>query len=133
MTWRARFYLLVAGLRHGTLGLAALMSPDLPNVDLGLSVHWWGVVFMAGAVALIYAAKEASEDWARISLGISAIVTSVWAAGFTAFWLTGEGSPLGAVLFVALTLKDLTIVGDPMRSPFEPIMREYADDDDPGR
>lgn len=129
MTWRARFYLTVAGFRHGALAASALLSPDLPDVDLGLPIRWWGVVFLVGAAGLLWAAKEASETWARVALGVSAVVTSVWAAGFTAFWLTGQWSPLPAILFLALTLKDLTIVGDPMRSPFEPMLREYADTD----
>lgn len=127
MTWRARFYLTVCGTRHGLTGLSALLLYDkFPTVDLGLPLWGWALVFLSGSGHLLYSAYAGSEMNARIALAVSAVVTSVWAAGFFAFWMEGRGSPLGVILFGALTLKDLTIVGEPMRSPFEPIVREYA-------
>lgn len=129
MTWRARFYLTVAALRHTLTGVVALTMPVLPGVDLGLPLWAWGLVFILGGCHLGYAAAAGREGHARAGLAISAVMTSVFAAGFLALWLDGESGPLGAILFTALTLKDLTIVRDPMRSPFEPIVREYADQD----
>ena len=132
MTWRARGYLTIAGARHFLTGLAAVLMHELfPQVDLGLSIFAWGILFLVGGTHLWFAAATGSENHARIGLALSAVVTSVWAAGFLAAWAGGVvASPLGGILFATLTFKDLTIVRDPMRSPFEPIIREYVDRSD---
>lgn len=130
MTWRARFYLSVATARHGSLGLVALvLDYEWGGVDAGIPIPAWGAVFLLGAAHLLYSAVKGSERHARVALAVSAVITSVWAASF---WLlaVGERGPTGillAITFTALTAKDLTIVGDPMRSPFEPIIREYIE------
>ena len=131
MTWRARFYLCVGGSRHvGTGSVALALYDRFPNVELVLPIWAWGVVFVVGGLHLLYAAYSESETHARVALAVSAIVTAVWAAGFWAAAVDGIVTPLIAILMTALTLKDLTIVGEPMRTPFESIIKEYTERDE---
>lgn len=131
MTWRARFYLCVGGTRHiGTGAVAIAMYDRFPDVDLFFPIWAWGIVFVLGGGHLLYAAYAESETNARIALAVSAIVTAVWGAGFWALAVEGAVTPLVGILMTGLTLKDLTIVGEPMRTPFESIMREYGERDE---
>lgn len=133
MTWRAKAYLSICAARHGLLGISTLLVPNtfqgpaFEEIRGAASLTVWGMIFIAGGLHLTYAAWTGKETAARSAMTVSAIVTSVWAAGFImAFEPGGVVSPVAAILFSALTLKDLVICRQPMRSPFEPLVRKYA-------
>lgn len=133
MTWRARAYLVVGALRHLGVGATGLAVPDTYDGDSFkillsvLSLDLWAILFIVGGFHLGFAAIRGSVGHARVALIISAAMTSAWAMGFyLAFFAGGVVSPLGAILFSALVLKDLVQCGQPLRSPFEPIVRRYV-------
>ena len=135
MTWRARAYLGVGSLRHLLIGSAIMAAEDQFDSDSFsviisiLPLYAWGVVFLIGGLHLAWAALRASEGHARTALVISAGMTAAWGVGFLlAFVQGGVVSPVGAILFSALAAKDLVVCAQPLRSPFEPIVRKYTRD-----
>ena len=135
MTWRARAYLTVGALRHLLIGSAIVAAEDQFDSDSFsviisiLPLAAWGVVFLVGGLHLAYAAVRAREGAARTALVMSAGMTAAWGMGFLlAFIQGGVVSPVGAILFSALAAKDLVVCAQPLRSPFEPIVRKYTRD-----
>lgn len=141
MTWRARAYLSIGACRHLAIGASCLLvgqtfqSEAFAQIKAVFPIWLWGVVFVLGGLHMGYAAASASETAARVAMTFSAVVTSVWAAGFIMAFEPSGGvvSPVGGILFTALTLKDLVVCRQPMRSPFEPIVKEYAEHTGPVR
>lgn len=133
MTWRARAYLSVASARHLLVGAATIALSDDFNGDsfsviISIFPLWlWGAIFVLGGIHLAYAAWYGVEGQARAALAVSAGMTAAWAAGFTLAYLQGGVvSPVGAILFGALCVKDLVQCAQPLRSPFEPLVRRYG-------
>lgn len=132
MTVRARAYLCIGSLRHLALGISGLALADTFSSDAFkvlfdvFSLEVWSILFLVGGIHLAYAAVKGSVGHARVALILSASMTAAWAVGFfLAFKQGGVVSPLGGILFSALVLKDLVQCGQPLRSPFEPIVRKY--------
>lgn len=133
MTWRARGYLGIAGARHLSVGAYVLLRPEDFTADAYqvitemLNMSIWGVLFLIGGIHLAYSAVRGAENHARLALVFSAVSSSFWAAGFfMGFFVGGVVTLIGAIIFTALTLKDLVVCAQPMRSPFERFVREYA-------
>lgn len=133
MTWRARAYVGVTATRNAALGACAIGLPgdfsgDSYQVITEIApISVWGVMFFIGGSHLAYAAVTGNEGHARTGLSLSAVSTSLWAAGFyMAYFVGGVVTLIGAIVFTALTLKDLIVCAQPMRSPFERIVREYV-------
>lgn len=130
MTTRARVYLGAAGFRHFSIGLSLLLTPQLylaaafiPIFNL-LPLPVWGVVMTLEGVACALAAATRHTGTARGSIGFSAVITSVMAAGLSvgiiASWLNGlSPSPVLGVILLALTVKDFTMCAQPLRVPLE--------------
>lgn len=133
MTLRARAYLCIGSLRHLAMGASGLALSDTFDgaafkVLLGVfSLEVWSILFLLGGMYLAYAAGKGDVWHARVALIFSASMTAAWAVGFfLAFRQGGVVSPIGGILFSALVLKDLVQCGQPLRSPFEPIVRRYV-------
>lgn len=133
MTWRARAYLTIGAARHILVGaLSIVVSHDFDGTPWAVVINvlplWiWGIVFLAGGLHLAFAAAIGDEGHARWGLVISASLTAGWATGFLLATLQGSVSAfLIGVLFAALSLKDFVVCAQPLRSPFEPVMRRYA-------
>lgn len=131
MTWRARAYLIVVGLRHlGTGGFALFgahlfQSHSFDTIETVLPLRAWGVLFLFIAVHAFLAVVFEHEWWARLVICSSAAITAMWAAGFMGAVFRGESlSPLGPIIWSSLTLKDLVIAAMPLRSPFERLLSE---------
>lgn len=134
MTWRARGYLGIAGARHFAVGAYVLTRPEDFSADAYqvireiLPMRAWGVLFLIGGLHIAYAALAARESHARTGLTFSAVASGCWAAGFLmGYYVGGVVTLLGFIVFTALTGKDLVVCAQPMRSPFERIVREYAE------
>jgi hypothetical protein len=141
MTRRARWYLSVAGLRQGTLGLFCILTPWLftsaafiPILSY-LPVAWWGIFMTICGILCGLAALLRSGDMARVAMVISATITLVLAAGvwigIGAIWVDywqGDrevaASPLMPILLTALAAKDYIVCAQPVRSPFEAVVRQ---------
>lgn len=132
MTWRARSYLIVAAIRNGVIGGAIVGQPetfDTPSFDSLRSLApllVWGLAMLFGAGHLTYAAITGKENQARIALIVSASVTGFWAAGFAIVYSRGLATVVAFVLLGALAAKDLIVLAQPLRSPFEPLVRYYT-------
>lgn len=136
MTWRARAYLVITGLlQNGLTGLACLWLQDTDAFDgdgwrvvREIMPMWkWGIGFLVFAGLLMIAAARGSELLARIGMPLSAVLTGLWAAAFVlAFHDGGVVSPVGAIIASSLCAKDLLICSQPLRLPFEPLVKEYV-------
>lgn len=142
MTRRAQAYLLICAVRHLAVGLACVVIPEafsspvysgikkaLPlSADYAMSL--WGVLFLVTGVWCCTAAMVRFEQPARIALLLSVITSAFWAGGFAFAALGGDMSvPSSPVLWVSVTLYDLTMLRQPLRNPFESITRRILDDD----
>ena len=132
MTWRARAYLTIASVRHLVIGTSMLILPrTYETKSFHLLFHdipsmFWAVILLFGGLHLAFAAFRASELHARIALIISCGISSMWAASF-AMQITHPFAILATAVFGALACKDLLVCGQPLRSPFEPLVRMYQD------
>jgi small-conductance mechanosensitive channel len=141
MTPRARAYLLIAGTRHLLVGLACLLVPRsfsspsydaiksvIPGVHPTQAIATWGVVFLATAILCLVAAVLGREGTARSALLASVVASALWSGGFIAQVAQhGLEIAVGAgIVWTAVTLKDLTMLRQPMRNPFEPVVRRLA-------
>lgn len=135
MTGRAQAYLTVAGLRHIAIGAACLAvgrwftSPGYAQIKaIPGGLMTWGIVSLAVGIACLTAAGRRSENLARFALLSSAVVTGLWAAGFWLAMFDGTiTGPTGPAIWTAVTAKDLIVCRQPLRSPFEPLIREVLD------
>lgn len=139
MTRRARWYLSVAAIRHGVLGLFCLIAPWLfgnaafiPILNF-VPVWGWGSVMAATGASCAVAALFRHGGWARFAMVCSATVTVVLGVGVTIgvsiVWhqyLEGirdtPASPVLPVLLLTLAAKDYIVCGQPIRSPFESVL-----------
>jgi hypothetical protein len=134
MTTRARAYLIIGGLRHLLIGAFTLRfqtqyasAAYIPIV--GAFPLWaWAGAMLAAAVLMGTAAVLRSCGIARVGLVISASVTLAIGVGITAgiigVWASGgKATPISAILLLALACKDFAVCAQPIRSPFEPILR----------
>jgi hypothetical protein len=134
MTWRARAYIGVSAARNVALGGVAIGLPgDFDGDSYAVitriaPITIWGVMFFLGGAHLAYAAITGTEGHARTGICLSAVSTSLWATGFYLAYFSPGGvvTLVGAIVFTALTLKDLIVCAQPMRSPFERIVKEYV-------
>ena len=140
MTRRARWYLGVAAARHTSLGLFCLLAPWLfasaafiPILDF-LPIWGWGVVMSICGILCGGAAGLRSGDLARWAMTFSATITTVLAAGVWfgvgavwIDWIQGERispvSPVLPILLATLAAKDFIVCAQPIRSPFESVVR----------
>ncbi|GEL47394.1 hypothetical protein CHO01_25100 [Cellulomonas hominis] len=136
MTPRARAYMTICALRHLLLGLMCVVrpgdftSPSYDGVKAVLPVPpdaaliTWGVAFVLVALVAVHAAVTGSEESARHALTGSVVVTAMWVGGFVWSILTGSlVGWSGVIVWTALAAKDLTMLRDPLRNPFEDLIR----------
>lgn len=130
MTPRARAYLAVVTSRHFAVAVIMLGLPHrLPRApyvafNAAAPLYVWGVAsLVVGAFAFIGGTWR-SEWWARVSLISSATLTAAMTTALLMSWsvLTSFGL-MAAVLLLAVTSKDMIVCQDPIRSPFEAVLR----------
>lgn len=139
MTSRARAYLLVNVVFHGVTGLACLFAeerlaaPAFRFISELMPFWLWGIGFLITAAACLYALGRPNETWARVGLVLSAVSSAVWAGGFAAAVADvppGEPvSPTGVLAWGAIAVKDLIVCRQPLRSPFEPLIKRLSGDE----
>jgi hypothetical protein len=140
MTPRARFYLGTNVLLHGWLAFFCLLAPQtfhstsydgvktaLP-LDRENALTAWGLLFLLTATLSAVAAWRGSEYMARCSLLLSAICCAAWVGGFIAAYCAGVlTGPTGLAWSTAIMAKDLSMLRQPLRNPFEPYIRRFAE------
>ncbi|MDN4611962.1 hypothetical protein [Arthrobacter burdickii] len=142
MSRRARFYLLVAAGRHIIIGLLCVFDPAsfssgsyqgvidaLAGIPLGPAIVLWGYLFLVTGAACLFAAIVGKETAARAGLLFSVVTTACWAGGFFASIYGGTSAGYtGAVIWTAVFLKDATMLRQPLRNPFEPLIQKVTAD-----
>lgn len=131
MTGRARRYLLIAAVRHLLIAVSTWVAADqftsssFDVIRAILPLWAWGVVFAGAGLTCAAAAVTGREILARVGLILSASSSALWAGGFLASYFAGElTSPTGVVIWWAVTVKDLIVCEQPLRSPFEALIRQ---------
>lgn len=136
MTRRGRAYLLALSAFALSLAFFLLIYPeffDAPGFRIIRAVFdehlWaWGILWLWVGAAAGYAGWVGHEVLARVVLIAAASLMAGWAVGFwIAFRLGGPISPVGVLLCTWGAAENLIQCADPMRSPFETIVREVAD------
>ena len=142
MTHRARAYLLIAAARHAIVGLYCVLQPlsftSTSYQGISDAFSWlsttdamvlWGYLFLLTALACIFAAWKGTEGPARIGLLLSVVTTACWGGGFLAAIMTGASmGPTGAVVWLAIALKDSTMLRQPLCNPFEQLTQKVIAD-----
>jgi hypothetical protein len=142
MSRRARFYLLVAAGRHIVIGLLCVLDPEsftsgsyqgiidaVAGISLGAGIVLWGYLFLITGGACLIAAIVGREAAARAGLLFSVVTTACWAGRFFASIYGGTSAGYtGAVIWTAVFLKDATMLRQPLRNPFEPLIQKVTAD-----
>lgn len=131
MTLRARFYLVVTCVQHLSTGAFCIAAPELftsssfAAIKAVAPLPFWGVLFGFIALVVLWATASASESAARLGLILSAAISAAWAGGFLA--APTIATPTVVIVWTALAAKDLIICRQPLRSPFEALVRATLD------
>ena len=142
MTRRARAYLLVAAGRHFIVGLYCVLQPGsftspsylgvteaLFSLPTPVAIIVWGWLFLLAGFVCLYAAIRGTEGPARAGLLLSVVSTACWGGGFLAAILMGVSeNPTSAIVWLALALKDSTMLRQPLRNPFEDLTQKVIAD-----
>lgn len=133
MTGRARAYLMIASLRHLLVAACCWLMPDrfsspaFDQIRAILPLWAWGIVFAGAGVTCGVGAFAGRENLARDGLILSATSSALWGGGFLAAGLFDpNASPIGAVVWWAVAMKDLVVCRQPLRSPFESLVRQMV-------
>jgi hypothetical protein len=132
MSSRARGYLVVAALHFSLIGLSILIKPSLyqasafvPMVEITGLIPW-GIAYTLTGILCTLAAITRWPAFARSGLGLAFVVLIVSAFaiswGVVASWFDADldsASPVIPLSFTALAIKDLLMVGQPLRTPVE--------------
>lgn len=142
MTPRARAYMAICSVRHLLLGIALVAAPqafksqtydgikDLLPLPSDVALAGWGGIFIATGILAGVAALIGREGEARWALLASVLTTALWAGGFTVYvtahWIQmGElVNPSGPLIWLAVALKDITMLRNPLVNPFEQLVRQ---------
>lgn len=124
MTFRARAYMAIITTRQllgGSLYVWVWATQTRDGAHLA-----WGLLFLVVAVVAGLPIWTARDGQARAGLLLSIAVTSAWFGSFVVAAVTTPGywSVAMAIILGALTCKDLTMVQEPLRNPFEALVRE---------
>lgn len=124
----------VLGVRHILVGLYALLLPGLfsgpgftearnllPWLLPDHALDVWGVAFILVGVVGAGAGLTRDAPAARAALGASIILTFFWIGTVVASILSGTGPQgiVGVTLWGALAAKDIIMLRNPLRVPFE--------------
>ena len=138
MTPRARWYLVIAGVRHLLIGVFAILaadsfrSPSFGPIIAAAPLPMWGAMFLFVAAGLGYGVWRRSARIARFGLMGSAATTFMVGIGLLLAYFTGDlSSPTGPIIWLAVAGKDFTVCADPLRSPFEDWVEEIITGDSP--
>lgn len=124
MSARARAYMAIVATRHLLTGVFYLWVFADSTGDVVHTV-WAAMFLVVGAIAAM-PVRTGRDGQARLGLLLSITATSVWFASFLVAAATTPGywSALAAIVLATLTAKDLTMVQEPLRNPFEVLIRE---------
>jgi len=142
MTRRARKYMAIAAIRHLAVGVLCIALPGtfqsgsyagivgfLRPLTYANALPWWGWLFILVCFGCALPIVTARPSHARLGLVASSIVTWAWVGGFlAAIPLGAPGGYTGIIAWSALAAKDLVLLEDPLRSPFEWIPSRGATD-----
>lgn len=140
MTGRARGYLAIVAARHLILGSICVVHPEhftsgsyegikdaLPFVSGDGAMVSWGLIFIIVGILNVIPVLTGRETYARAGLLVNVVVTGFWVGGFIAAQIAGTSAgPSGLIIWASVLAKDSTMLRDPMRNPFEPIVRQMA-------
>lgn len=143
MTPRARFYMGVVATRSTLLGLFCVLGPQLFSsvtyhglmsafhpIPGETTIRLWGIAWLVTAVTAWYATATGREGEARAALMMSIVSSACWAMGFTIAVMNGISTgPTGTIVWWALVFKDGTMLRQPLRNPFEPLVQRVLRQD----
>jgi drug/metabolite transporter (DMT)-like permease len=141
MSPRARGYLTVATVHFGLIGISIVGWPQLygssafvPIIEF-THLYVWGVAYLLTSSLCLAAAITRWPSFARAGLICAFIVlfVSSFAVGWgvVASWTDGNpatvASPVVPLSFGALAVKDLLMIGRPLRTPVEDYLLAQAE------
>lgn len=136
MTPKARQYLLITALYFFLMGLSMLLSPERfssPSFEIvanriPFGLDGWATIHLLTSLLALHAARVGREKPAWLALIIGAGILGAWTYGFfVALQISGEASVSPLWAYGALTLYHLTQARQPLRAPFDPLIRSMTE------
>ncbi len=88
----------------------------------------WGVVYLLVGAITCYGAYRGTERPARAALLANLMTTGGFFAGFTAAMIHNtSSSPSGPIAWGLLTVLNLIMLSNPLRTPFEDLVKEISE------
>lgn len=135
LSLRARAYLWSYTIANVLMGLALILRPatfQSQSFD-ALRSLWplpvWGIIFLLVAAVTCFGAYQGTERPARAALLANLVTTGGFFAGFTAAMFANiSSSPSGPVAWGLLTVLNLIMLSNPLRTPFEDLVKEITEE-----
>lgn len=137
LSLRARAYLWSYTIANLAMGLLLVFVPlafesqsfDALRALFPLPV--WGAIYLGVALITCYGAYRGTERPARAALLANLVTTGGFFAGFTAAMIDNtSSSPSGPIAWGLLTVLNLIMLSNPLRTPFEDLVKEITEEVD---
>lgn len=135
LSLRARAYLwsyTLANLVMGSLLVAlpsAFQSQSFGALRALFPLPVWGFIYLAVALVTCYGAYRGTERPARAALLANLFTTGGFFAGFTAAMIDNtSSSPSGPIAWGLLTVLNLIMLSNPLRTPFEDLVKGITEE-----
>lgn len=134
LSMRARAYLwsyFVANLLMGATLISfpgSFQSQSFEALKASWPLQWWGGVFLVASAATFWGAYRGTERPARWALLANLVPTGGFFAGFTVALIQNtSSSPSGVVAWGLLTVINFIMMANPLRTPFEDMVKEIIE------
>lgn len=137
LSLRARAYLWSYTVANILLGVFLLFTPELfqsqsfDALRAVFALPVWGAIYLVVAVVTFVGAYKGTEKPARAALLANLVTTGGFFAGFTAAMIENtSSSPSGPIAWGLLTILNLIMLSNPLRTPFEDLVKEITEETD---
>lgn len=134
LSLRARAYLWSCSIANTIMGGLLIASPQnfqaasFDAMRAATPLRAWGLIFLVGALMTCWGAVRGTERPARWALMANLLPTGGFFAGFLVAVIQGTSSgPSGCVAWGLLTIINFIMLANPLRTPFEDMLKEIAE------
>jgi len=135
LSLRARAYLWSYTVANIVMGVMLVLAPRaFQSESFGalralFPLPVWGITYLVVAMVTCWGAYRGTERPARAALLANLVTTGGFFAGFTAAMIDNtSSSPSGPIAWGLLTVLNLIMLSNPLRTPFEDLVKEITEE-----